>query len=335
MTVRLRGNKFQADFMVKGIRHRAEFESRDAAEAWELESRAKLLRGQPIEKVGLARPGVAPSSIKGLVDYATEHRWKRSKASITLVRNAALFCQFVGPALDVRDALTRENIQAYAKQLEARGRSDGTVNRHLSAISVLCKIAVDLGQLDQRPGAVTWHRREAKGRTRFLDEREEAALLQTLRGWGQLDLAEFYEFLIDTGARLSEALKLQWRDVHENKRVMFHDTKNGEDRAVPLMVRSQAIMARRRADPLHGLAKGPWENIDPRATMRLWPKLVEALPFLEDCVPHHVCRHTRASRFAIAGHDLVRIKQWMGHKNINTTMRYANLRPKHLEDMVA
>lgn len=234
MTVRPRGNKWQADFMVKGTRYRAEFETKEAAEAWELESRAKIMKGQAVERQAMARPGNGPGTIQALVEYCSEHHWRKKKSADYLIRNANLFCTFVGPKLAVKDALTRENIQAYVKQLEDRGRSDGTVNRHLSAISVLCKIGVEIGALDERPRGVQWHRQEAEGRIRYLDEREEAALLKTLKEWGQDDLWDFYCFLIDTGARLGEALKLEWREVRDNRYATFLGDGNDLEDGWPL-----------------------------------------------------------------------------------------------------
>jgi site-specific recombinase XerD len=31
--------------------------------------------------------------------------------------------------------------------------------------------------------------------------------------------------------------------------------------------------------------------------------------------------------------DIYRVKTWMGHRNIATTMRYAHLAPSHLEEL--
>ena len=46
-----------------------------------------------------------------------------------------------------------------------------------------------------------------------------------------------------------------------------------------------------------------------------------------DWVTPHKLRHTFASRHAIAGTSIYKIKQWMGHSNIKTTEVYAHLSP--------
>ena len=45
----------------------------------------------------------------------------------------------------------------------------------------------------------------------------------------------------------------------------------------------------------------------------------------------HTLRHTCASRLVQGRVPLTHVKEWMGHKTITTTMRYAHLAPKHLQ----
>jgi integrase len=42
-------------------------------------------------------------------------------------------------------------------------------------------------------------------------------------------------------------------------------------------------------------------------------------------------RHTCASRLAQAGVDIKRIQEFLGHKTLAMTLRYAHLTPKHLQ----
>ena len=48
----------------------------------------------------------------------------------------------------------------------------------------------------------------------------------------------------------------------------------------------------------------------------------------------HTLRHTAASRRALNGVDLYRIKEILGHRDIATTQRYAHLTPGFLRDAV-
>jgi len=46
-------------------------------------------------------------------------------------------------------------------------------------------------------------------------------------------------------------------------------------------------------------------------------------------------RHTAASRRVMAGVDLVSVKEILGHRDIETTLRYACLVPGHLREVVS
>jgi hypothetical protein len=49
----------------------------------------------------------------------------------------------------------------------------------------------------------------------------------------------------------------------------------------------------------------------------------------------HVCRHTCATRLLDAGVHLLVMKEWLGHKNIETTMRYSHVKPENLSAALA
>ena len=49
----------------------------------------------------------------------------------------------------------------------------------------------------------------------------------------------------------------------------------------------------------------------------------------------HSLRHTTASWLVQAGVDLARVREFMRHKSIQTTLRYAHLHPEHLDTVVS
>ena len=49
----------------------------------------------------------------------------------------------------------------------------------------------------------------------------------------------------------------------------------------------------------------------------------------------HTLKHTTASRLVQKGVHLVSVKEIMGHSIIATTMRYAHLAPKNLQDAIS
>jgi integrase len=314
--------------MYQGTRYRAEFPNFAEAVAWEAQQRANAVLGKPVEEPMKGRPGPAPSTIGGLISFVSDNHWKGKKSADTLIRNAELFAEFVGKNASIETALSTDKIAEYCRDLEARGRSSGTVNRHLSAISILTKFAVARGALDARP-LLSWQH-ESEGRLRFLSEEEFDLVTKTLRGWGLDDDARFYEFLVDTGARLSEAVKLRWPEVMSD-RVVFLDRKSGRTTGMPLTARSRANLSALRHGP-RAADPGPFSVVTKGGQTNTWRRLQKRLPFLKDCVPHHTFRHTTASWLVQRGVDLFRVQKFMDHASVQTTMRYAHLAPRHMEE---
>ena len=75
-------------------------------------------------------------------------------------------------------AVRRADIEGFAGDLEAMGRSRATVTRRLSAIAGFCKYAVEEGLLDRSPTAhVRWPRVDYESHAVALDRNELGALL--------------------------------------------------------------------------------------------------------------------------------------------------------------
>ena len=146
--------------------------------------------------------------------------------------------------------------------------------------------------------------------------------------WGQHDIADLCAFLIDTGCRLGEAEKLLWGDIR-GRAVSLMFTKNKTNRTVTATPRVLAVLARMKAR--HPDLKGPFAWLNRRQLRGVWNKLRAKFAWMGPDTVVHTFRHTCCSRLVIAGVDLLRVKTWMGHKRIETTMRYAHLGPQDLE----
>jgi integrase len=84
---------------------------------------------------------------------------------------------------------------------------------------------------------------QPQGRVRWITFEEGERLIEACAP----HLRPLVVFLLATGARLSEALYLDWREVNLTKgHVMFLDTKNGEPRGVPLHARAVAELSKLR-----------------------------------------------------------------------------------------
>lgn len=111
-------------------------------------------------------------------------------------------------------------------------------------------------------------------------------------------------FALDTGGRRSELFKLDWRNVDlDHNRIVFVETKNGEDRAVRLTDRARAIL-----EHLGPNDSGPVFTYKGKALASVTSSFERArrIAGMED-VRFHDLRHTFASRLVQRGVPLYEV----------------------------
>jgi integrase len=333
MATYAKGNKFITKFMVAGERHVRMTDTQASGEAWELAARSALMLGKPIPepegKPVRSVGGTDAGTMRGVLRSAETLHWAHLKDPKGAL-NANTFVDWVGPAVSPSDALTTAKVEEFITDelVAKRGVGGSTVNRYLSAINTLVKFSGK--KLQEKPELSHLWRKESAGRIRWFDDDEEKLLLQTWLLWSKNYERDFLMFLIDTGARpFSEGTHAPWKDFG-NRKVTFWDTKNNKPRTVPLTTRAWDAVQRQRSRK--GNLPGPFADIDKDSIEKLYVRTREHLPVLKDTVLY-TARHTCCSRLVQRGADLMRVKEWMGHKNIQTTMRYAHLAPQHLMDV--
>lgn len=205
--------------------------------------------------------------------------------------------------------------------------SNATINRKLSALYKLLRKAERSGIITKLPSYVRLP--EKNQRIRFLTKLEEEMLFELLYVKNKLH-ADLCIFLIDSGARVGEALALKHGDVINN-RATFWITKSGKSRTVPLTARAQAAVDRNQQT-----AGGPFSAVKYQNFLYDWHRAKKECGLEGDkqVVPH-ILRHTCASRLVQAGIDLRRVQTFLGHQNIQMTIRYAHLATNDLDQCVA
>lgn len=205
--------------------------------------------------------------------------------------------------------------------------SNSTINRKLSALYKLLRKAERSGIITKLPSYVRLP--EKNQRIRFLTKLEEELLFELLYVISKIHV-DLCTFLIDSGARVGEALALKHGDV-VNGKAKFWITKSGKSRTVPLTARAQAAVERNQ----HA-AGGPFATVKYQKFLYDWHRAKKACGLENDkqVVPH-ILRHTCASRLVQAGIDLRRVQTFLGHQNIQMTIRYAHLATNDLDQCVA
>jgi len=219
-----------------------------------------------------------------------------------------------------------------------KSTSAARVNRHIAALSHAFTIAVNEWEwLEHHPLHKVAKLKEPRGRVRFLDDDERAALMNACKESQCPYLYMIVTLALSTGARFNEIMSLKWSDVDiTRKAIILHDTKNNERRVLPLAGHALDLFKDhskiRRIDSalvfpsLHD-AKKPF-NI--RTSWNTAVKNAKLQNF-----KFHDLRHSAASYLAMNGASLAEIAEVLGHKTLQMVKRYAHLSEAHTSKVVA
>jgi integrase/recombinase XerD len=240
--------------------------------------------------------------------------------------------------------LTFERIVAFMRHLEQdRSNHIRTRNQRLAAIHTLFEYIAtrspEMLMSCQQVAAIPT-KRVPPPETRFLERDEIQHLLHGLPSRGRLALRDrsLLLFLYNTGARVQEAadLRVEHLDLSEHPTVRLHG-KGDKWRTCPLwqqtartlkqLIESEhpspppptAAVFTARGQPLtrYGIYKIVRRHAadldDPRTGRRIGP---------------HTFRHTAAVHLLEAGVEVNVIRGWLGHADLTTTNRYAEINTK-------
>lgn len=316
MPVKPRGSSWQATVHHKGGRYRKDFIDKQEAEIWEAETKAALLKG--IDPKSLTETGPKVPTIQELLDDVIFRVWGPKKAGKMLALNGRQVVNLIGGDR-LASTLCAADAHKVKTEFLKRGRSDATINRKLAALSVLFREAVDLDYIPKKPKVgIT---KERNHRKRYFKPEEERAMLDWCDKMGDEDLRDYIVYSIDTGFRQGEVLK-QTPGHIEGHDMWALNTKNYEDRLIPLTDRAYEVAQRR------GKFLGKDERLfafDAQFIRDRWRQMQTALGHAEDTeyLPHTL-RHTFVTRLLQSGTDIKTAQTLAGHKNITTTQGYAH-----------
>lgn len=248
---------------------RPTFKTQEGAERWEARARHAIEMGKPLPPaIPLLRSAEARDLclLGNLYDHVCRAEWKAMKSGPSLIRNGLHIVEYFGRYKRV-DEITAAEIAEMKAHFAEKGLTPATVNRKVAALSKVLRAAKDNDLVTTMP-RIKWNKVE-QTKFRFLDEKEEKALLAYWESVGLDDLHDLSILLFDTGARcFSEMLPARWDAFRADfKTVTFWRTKTNKPRTVPLTSRSQAILKARfaakdrravdeRWGPFAGFARG-------------------------------------------------------------------------------
>lgn len=331
---------YTASIRIKGYRSmNATFDRLTDAKDWANEYESKMKRGKRIKDVEARK-----HTLSNLIDrYIQFELPQRKSDKEKFVSQLNWWKEKIGFYLlsDITSALLSEYKEILSTEPSIKPkngkttRSNATVNRYMACLSiVLSKAVKEWEWMEENPMFKVSKKKEPRGRVRYLTNKEVASLLKACKKSSE-ELYLLVLIALSTGARYGEIIKLTWDTIDlKNRTFHFLDTKNGEDRGVPIpnivydelinfskvrKLNSILLFARKDGKKALFMKKGFRNSIEKCGI---------------DDFTFHDLRHTAASYLAMNNASLLEIAEILGHKTLAMVKRYSHLTQKHTADLL-
>lgn len=262
-----------------------------------------------------------PTDRRTLVEFI-ELWWKYKGQSLKSGAQAKLHLLSIAQAVGnpLASKMTKAMFSDYRAEQLKRGLKPATVNKYQKLLSGVFTTLIKAGQYkDVNPMKGIDLLSKNQSVMTFLAQDQIHSFLNALNG----DDLKAARLCLATGARWNEAATLARSAVIKHK-VTFFNTKNGQNRTVPI---SQSLYEEIMADD----GKRLFPSVNYLNVRRV---LKSVIPDLPDGQATHVMRHTFASHFMMNGGNILTLQKILGHSSIVQTMAYAHFSPDYLNDAV-
>mgnify|MGYP003129984007 CR=1 FL=1 len=259
-------------------------------------------------------------TVADAINKVNTMEWSTQKDGYNSLRNANVFKDYYGEDNFMNDVST-DTVREYKYfMLNKLKYSRGTLNRKLASVSKLVTYVKGCRAFVFNWGQPIIEYERTNNRRKFtLSTEVEEKLIRKSNELGYAEKTCLWIFLIDIGCRLSEALKLKWEHIDfQNDFVKFVNTKNGEDRDVPMFKRVRDILEQRRERGL----KSPF-GFSISSVEWTWRKVRRELGMdnEKDFVIHSL-RHTCITRLLKRKIGIETVQLVVGHSDIRMTQAY-------------
>jgi integrase len=345
ITTRCDGFSFRVRLTINGARIDETFDSIQEARAYRDRMRADATT-DPTHRLVLEAKQKKEESVKmtlmALLDrYLVEvtpmkKGWSVESAKIGKLKRyeiARLPVYLVG-----RDAVRR-----FMETARRENWSDNNLRKYLMLISSVFQVAVKRWGMNlDNPIRAIEVPGNGKARERRLEAGEREWIIAELKKARNPYVASVFEIAVETASRRGEILKLRRKDVDlVNATATLRNTKNGEDRVIPLSMR--AIEVLRQMPPRIDGQVFPVTEIQLRQaflaakqrarkayeTQCLQRGVAPQTCYLAD-IRFHDLRHEATSRLFEKGLNLMEVASITGHKTLGMLKRYTHLRASDL-----
>ena len=328
-----RGKTYWYQFQINGKRIRASAETTNKQVALQREAARRL--------ASASGPGVREQNVGNLPDVFTEFlAWAASHVKPKTHQRYRVSGKRLG-AFFANERLHELNTARVAAFTLERSRecSNAGLNRDLACLRTFLNWCIRMDYLAEKPYIKLLP--EGPGNMRIVSHEEERAYLD------QADslLADVATIMVETGMRPGEVFAIQGNHVNLEARYVFIPSGKTKfaRRTLPLTYRASEIISRRM--PIS--CRRYTNNGSKRFVMGVFkddPGLLFPAKAAHQIVMRRhkaICRslgldfrlydfrHTYGSRMAMAGVDLMTLRELMGHSSITITQRYCHPTPEH------
>ncbi len=318
--------KYLARITLKGFRRTSRsFDSQTDAKAWahRTESELKAQRDR-----GGVRADVTTLTVRQIVErFLLDPTVRQLRWLPDLSQLLAAWADEYGS--DRVSTLGRLQKAAYRDKLLAQKLSPARVNRYLAAFRRMWTWGLENGYIMP---SQTWppglFLKEPAAKEVLATETEVSAVFCACDDVDPA-LGILARFLVGTGARLSDALSVTWRDVDQaNGDVAIRGQKTGRPLRVAMLAPArEAIRTAGQVKHVSGRVFWQYEHrMSPRSQ---WVRARKGFPKHLRDMRLHDCRHMCASLLAANGATDVELAAQLGHATLQMVKRYSHLRGGH------
>lgn len=363
ITQRCGGFSFRVRMTVTGVRIDETFDTLEEARAFRDRKRADLAL-DPTAKLVLQSREIKRQAAKLTFDallkrYSTEITPTKKGKRTELLRINKLR-RFPIAALPAQ-MVDRTALLGFLEKGRKEGLSDSTLRKYAMLISGVFSTAVKRwGYRFDNPVRSIEVPSNGTARNRRLEPGEYDRLVAEVKRCRNRFMVPLFVLAVETAARRGELLRLEWPNVDlEAGTAVLLDTKNGEDRVIPLSSTARQVLrglaeeaekrqGKGRVIPLHKRgqltgrvllleehqARSAFEAAGQRARKRYVKECQEAgkaaaPDYLTD-LRFHDLRHEATTRLFERGFDMMEAASVTGHKTLAMLKRYTHLRAQDL-----
>ncbi len=224
------------------------------------------------------------------------------------------------------------DIEMLKKTKLQEGATPSTVNTYIRVLKRMFNIAIQWGYTQSNPVCKVRMYSEAEARRiRVLTQEEEGRLMHAASNL----LRPIVIIALNTGMRKGEIQQLKWDDLDfEGRTINVRITKSGKPRTIPINSRLLVELQTLRSTSGNStfLFTNPKTGQAYKTIRKHFETACEEAQLRN--FTFHDLRRTFGSRLALAGVDLNRIKELLGHASVKTTEIYLHADSKDIQDAV-